>query len=499
MKTHIIHLHPEDDWASVKDQMRRAVGGRILLVWPGSKAMFSRKLDVLTLKRHSQAQGAELIFVTRDPDVRFFAREINLPVFRSLRQAQQAPWSGNPSPPKEMPSAHDPKRLRELQKAVKAGKTSGRKTMHWLRLTAFVCGVLAFVTVIAVLVPAAQIHLQPAIQSQTVLFDVQADDNIKSFNLSGALPIQELSILVETSQTHPSSGEIAIPQSRAGGSVIFTNITDQSGTVPMGTVVRTLGNDPIRFFVTEAGDFSAEAGSVVTLPVEAINPGVTGNLPANSLVSIDGPLGLSLSVTNSEATRGGNDQTSPAPSPQDFSALRNGMIQSLVAEAILESQKDLNELDILLPVQETDVEILDEKFTPEDVQPATELNLDMRATVRLQVIRWVDLSGLARAVLDASLPEGFEARAEDLSITHSTDPQLNDKAQYEWQIQAQRAIQHRIDPHVVFALIRGSSVQQTAEKLSENFPLETPPEIIMVPGWWPWIPQVPFRIFVIGK
>lgn len=485
--------------ASVQDQMRRAGGGRILLVWPGSKPMFSRKLDVLLLQRHSQAQGAELFLVTRDPDVRYFANEIDIPVFRSLRRAQKAPWQGQAPPLAEEKPVPDLERVRAFQNDLKGIRTAGQKTKTWQRYFALALGVLAFIAVLGVLLPSAHIQLQPSGETQSITLDVVANPQVSNFNLSGALPVQEITVIVEDTLSRPSGGEIGIPQSRATGEVVFTNITDRTVNVPIGTVVRTLGNEPIRFSVVETGELGAEAGASVAVAVEAVNPGLTGNLPANSLISIDGALGLELSVANPAATTGGNDQTSPAPSTQDYTALRSTLMEALIEQAIQETRTDLNEQDIILPVQEDNIEILEEVFDPLDVQPATELDLSLRSSITLQVVRWVDLSALAQAVLDASLPEGSEAAGDSLVIEQVSDPGMNDDRHFNWQIRAERATQASLDSNAVIAIVRGSSPQQVATNLQNSLTLDAPPTINMQPSWWPWLPLVPFRIMVISN
>ena len=486
-------------WPLCKTRCAVLGGGRILLVWPGNKPMFSRKLDVTLLQRHSQAQGTELFLVTRDPEVRYYANELEIPVFRSLRKAQKSPWQGSSVLQTEEPPLPDIKRIQQLRKKVSQIKTQEKGPKPWQRYAALVVGMLAFVAVLGLLLPSAEVRLQPVSETQSITLDVQANPQVSNFNLSGAVPVQEISVTVEDSQTRASSGQIGIPQNRAAGEVVFTNITDQAVTIPIGTIVRTLGNEPIRFSVTETGELAAEAGTNVALSIEAVNPGVTGNQPANSLISIDGPLGLSLSVTNPEATSGGNDQTSPAPSTEDYTTLRSDLLDALIDQAIQQTRTDFNEQDIILPVQSNDIEILEETFDPADVQPATELSLTIRAVINVHVVRWADLTSLAQAVLNAGLPEGFEAIGEPLTIEQISEPGLNDDGLYTWQLQIQQEIQTPIDSNAINTLVRGATPQQASQILANTLALESAPEVNMQPAWWPWIPLVPFRVTVASN
>src|SRR5512134_1278429 len=97
MKTHIIQLEQYDDIVSARDKMSWAKGDRILMVWPERGRVLYRRLDLALLQRQSQAQGAQLALVTQDPEVRYFAPRLGIPVFKSLRKAQRAAW-GLPRP-----------------------------------------------------------------------------------------------------------------------------------------------------------------------------------------------------------------------------------------------------------------------------------------------------------------------------------------------------------------------------------------------------------------
>ena len=92
MKTQIIHLESFDDVHSIKDQISWGQGDRIILVWPLRGQLLDNRLDLQLVKRHAQSRGMLLALVTSNNNIRQFASDLGIPVFRSLRQAKQLPW-----------------------------------------------------------------------------------------------------------------------------------------------------------------------------------------------------------------------------------------------------------------------------------------------------------------------------------------------------------------------------------------------------------------------
>ena len=92
MKTQIVQLEPHDDYISIKDRMGWGQTTRVLLVWPLRGEILRRRLDLTLIKRHSIALGSQLALVTRDRDVRHQADQLDIPVYRSVREAEQSRW-----------------------------------------------------------------------------------------------------------------------------------------------------------------------------------------------------------------------------------------------------------------------------------------------------------------------------------------------------------------------------------------------------------------------
>lgn len=92
----------------------------------------------------------------------------------------------------------------------------------------------------------------------------------------------------------------------ATGEVVFSR-SDTASTdylIPSGTIVQTNGEQPIRFETTKTKSLLS-GNSSVTVPIEAIESGLSGNVAADTIVTFESkPSGIET-VTNPEATDGG--------------------------------------------------------------------------------------------------------------------------------------------------------------------------------------------------
>jgi hypothetical protein len=505
MKTHIIQLEQYDDNVSARDKMRWAKGERILLVWPERGRVLYRRMDLVLLERQSAAQGAQLALVTRDPDVRYYAPRLGIPVFKSLRKAQRAVWRlprpfrgvkpamfhpGTDQP--DQPARSIPVRPERTTPTLKPAR----------RLGFFALGVLSLLAIAMTLVPSAVVTLAPQTGIQEVTLDVRADTGINEVDLSGAVPAQWVQVMVEGRDTRPASGTMLVPDSPAQGEALFTNLTDQAVVIPEGTVVLSPGKANQRFTVVQEGKLPARPGETISLPVRALAPGSQGNLPAGSLIAIEGLLGTQASVTNPQETHSGSDRQEPAPSAEDRRLLAERLHGSLEQTAIQELQRGLQPGGVLITSTLELVNNLEEKFQPGEGQPADQLVLNLRQEYQAQVVSAADINALALAVFNANLPPGFtpvdgSLRVENIGLTPSLeDGQSPDENQLQWKLHAYRQILAQAPTSQAIRLVLGFDPEAASQQLQSELALEEPPEIRLIPAWWPRLPILPFRIDV---
>jgi hypothetical protein len=495
MKTQLIQLDSSDDVISVRDKMGWSQTSRILLVWPEHGQILSRRLDLLLLQRHSTRLGAQLALVTQSPQIKEIAQELQLAVFENTRQAQSTRWRSRRRQARGL-RRNPPPDATELRLQHRPAKPGWQETLAGRSLL-FGVGMLALLALILVFIPSASITLQPATITQSITLPVTAGPTIGAVNLAGELPVNIQEIVVEGRDSLTTTGNLMIPGEPASGAAQFTNLTQETVRFPPGVIITTLDAIPIRFTTTRAGSAPAGSGRSVTIPIRAMVPGETGNLPANSLAAIEGELGLSLSVTNLYATHGGSEVSAPAPQERDRRALSARLTDTLRNSALAEMQESLVEGDILLTTTLELADTLEETYAPTAGLPGNQLELTLRLEFQVMTISAANLHALIGPVMDGSLPAGYKPVSGSLSITHSAFSTPDASGRVEWNISAQRTLQADIVAEAVIQFVLGQPASTISKRLAANLPLADDPDVELYPSWWSRLPYLPFRIKVI--
>lgn len=506
MKTQILQLEAHDDWISIRDKMNWGQTGRILLVWPPRGRILQRKLDLVIVQRRAAALGAQLALVTRDGEIRRDAHELGIPVYSTLRKAQHAHWR----PPRWVRRRQQDRRLEPAGEEEKTPLPLPERPPHEedftvrftrslpARLGVFSLGVLALLSIAAILVPSAQISLAPEQELQTVRLEVAADPAASSTNLAGIVPARLRQVVVEGRDSMPASGQVIVPDALATGRVRFTNLTDQPLQIPAGSVVRSSDPEsPQRFATLEEAVLPAGPGTSLLLDVLALEPGSQGNLERDQITAVEGSLGTKVSVTNPQPTRYGRDRTLRAPTQQERVALKNQLTGRLRQAALEELRQSLEPGDLLLAQTLELKQTLESAYDPAlEGDPADAVSLRLRLEFEARVIPAGDLHTLAAAALDANLPAGFEPTSEKIEIVHLGEPEAS-ASRFTWQIEATRPVQAGMDPARAVQLALGLDPQAAGQRLVQGLSLDRAPHIQLQPSWWPRLPFLPFRIEVL--
>jgi hypothetical protein len=503
MKTHILQLESHDDVISTRDKMGWNQAGRIVLVWPERGRILTRKLDLVLLQRRCYDIGSQMALVTNDVQVCDYARELHIPVFDSTLQAQNSRWRSSRR-----------RSLHRLRPGPRPDLERLRQEAHptspaWLskpitRLGFFALGVIAFLSIVAVLLPGAEISMVPRTQVQETSFSVSASTGFKTIRLSGEVPAYTTTIVVEGRQAISTTGITQVPEKAATGYARFTNFTEQEVNVPKGTIITTAPEkgSPIGFITTSEGVVPAGSGKTISLPVRAMNPGTNGNLPSATLTAIEGSIGLSLAVTNPVGTSGGTDRSVAAPRPLDYTKLAGQLTASLAKTALEEFRRNLDPQDII--ITSTLALVRGENtFEPpapintRDILPAAdEINLTAQQEIQVMVVSGTSLRELAKDILDANLAENLRAQPDTLEIQSISIPVVTKDGTTHWQLHASRTVQSMINESQAINLVLGRSPIEARRLLLTQLPLKEPPQIIMMPDWWPVMPVMSFRVGV---
>lgn len=496
MKTQIITLESHDDLISVRDRMSWAKTPRILLVWPKYEKITLRQVDLKVLQRHALSLGAQLGLVTRTRRVREDAEALRIPVFESTGQAQRVAWPK----PRRKKWAHRPPRkdLRAKREQVSAGEGAWRSHPA-ARVGAFAVGVFSVLALVALFIPRAQVRLHPQSQVQSIVLPVTASPSVTSVFITGSIPAREQRVIVNGTKTITVTGEGVIPQSKAKGLVIFRNLTQQAATVPAGTVVRTADAEAVRFVTTSDGELEAGIGKMTELPIEAVEGGLSGNVEVDTVVVVEGRLGLSLSVTNPEALKGGREIPSVQASDADRKHVKAELMKDLEEQARALLADEMEGGDILFEDTFEVTQVLLEEYDPPPGAASAKLTLTMEVEFSVLYAAASDLTELAALALNASLPSGFAAASEALTVKPVSQPTVDEDGSTRWTVRAERQIVQQFNAAQVTQMIQGIRSDRAQALLKQNLQLEDAPEVILSPAWWPWVPIVPFRISVVVR
>jgi hypothetical protein len=286
----------------------------------------------------------------------------------------------------------------------------------------------------------------------------------------------------------------------ASGTVVFTNLTSQAVTIPKGTVVRTIGTEPMQFVTSLSGKVSAGAGRFLEIPVQALSPGTSGNVAAHTIRAIDENLASQVTCTNPSPLKGGIDRPVRGPSNADRERVYQKLYEDLEASALQQissSNPDLiteNNFPILPSLQF--VQVLQERYSPAEGIPAENLELTLRLEFRALVISGQDLLSMVDPILAAGVPQGFIAVEGTMEVGLNAAPVMVGTETARCEIAATQTIQAVLQLDEVVHDVRGMPVDQAVAQLFDVLPLEREPLIKVFPGWWPYLPLTTLRITV---
>jgi hypothetical protein len=495
MKTQVIKLDLHDDVTSVRDKMSWTKTERILLVFPRRSHILERTLDLRLLQRHAVTLGAQLAIVSRSLQLRRAAEGLAIPVFMAPGSAQRRVWDEEkvPVPLRRRSGPPDLNRMRLDAFPPEALWRS----LDNVRFGIFSLAVLAILAVLSLFIPSATIQLTPATQQQNLAFTIHSSLHVTAVNLAGSLPARLTSVIVEHNKSIQATGSVAIPDSPARGFVRFRNLTTDLVGIPTGTIVRTQATPTIRFYTTVDAVVAAGIDETVDVPVQAVEAGSTGNLPADTLVAFEvSDLGTSLAVTNPTMNSGGSDRPAAIQTAVDRLLVHEDLQAELLEECRTDLQQTLSPGDISFPDTLTISQVISEIYFPAEGQSGETLSLTMRLQCQIQYASFMDMNSLAEISLDANLLDGYTPVSESLTLLPESIPFTDLDGITSWEVEAERLIRAILDPWTVIKLSMGHKPSTAILRLNESLPLTESPVIQVEPEWWPWLPVVPLRMSV---
>lgn len=491
MKTTLIKVDRSDDFLTLKDRIGWSDSERVLLILPAKRKKFPDEHELVLLDRAAKVNGAQLGIVTRKKHLQEAAKKKDINVFSSVAQAERLVWR------KSDPLIGSSHRMdidalvAERNRLPK--ETSSFPKLHISKPVLISILLAVMLVVVVVFLPSATVIIYPDVQLQEQVFEIHAATSISQPELTGWIPAVEKRFTLTGEMSAESTGNIKIGENRASGEVEVTNLTGQEIELPRGTQFTTALPGIQKYATTQDVSVPGD-GSIVSIPIEAVEADESGNVGEGEIVYLEGLAGSSLSVRNSEPITGGSSLSLSSPSEEDYNRLSVKIINELREKAL--AQSITAQPAELMPITEslTLDKVISESRDTAVGEAGDTLSMSLTAVYRILYYNPTELAGLMNDVMDVSIPEGFQAAEDSLHIEQLGNAQIIEKNEVAWKIRAVRSIIDRYSQMNLKKAINGRSIQRATELVNDLIPQYRSAEVVSMIGWWPYLPLLPDRI-----
>ena len=477
MTTQVIHLEVDDDITAVRARLEKAEAPRVLLVVPPRCQALNSLLDFKLLQRYAESLALEVALVTNSSERRVLARQLGFSVFVSAKWGQK----------------------RSKWRRPKATPRWGMRLSWGERIFGafvFLVALSALLAVALLIVPSAEITLVLANKAVDATVQVQADPELEMIDYeAGQIPARVVQAQIEGTAQIPVSGTKDAPDEPARGLVFFINNINQPVTVPKGAVIATSTGSTIRFTTVEEVTVLGTVGAVAEVEVVAVDPGPSGNVRANLINMIEGPLSLQVRVTNPGPMEGGSVKQVGMVTTADQERLKAVLLQQLQQAAYSQLGERLNEGEFLASESVAVDHIVTEEYDKSIEEQADVLTLEMEVMFRGTAVAEENAKSLVRAALEAVVPEGFALASQGLQYQRGEITDVED-GKVSFVMRGSGSVMAGVDEKTIKEAIRGKPLDLAGEYLSQNLRLEEAPVIEITPTWPGRIPWFGFRISI---
>lgn len=494
-----LHLTATDDRYTVREALRHAEVRHVLLrlPWEVEKGWMQR-LDYEVVLRELRRREIEAAWVIEDPARRPIAREVGFPVFGS-EAAAEAYWEQHEHwPALRPPKPAGPPRDRWWAETPRRPKLPlPRPQPPWLLMLESMVLVVVLLIVAATGLlagPSARIVLAPEGQRYDKVVPVSVSPDLDLPNLQrGIIPSARIGDEFEAYVEVSTSGQGFAYSGRATGRVLFTNLLGQEYRVAEGAVVRTsAGSYPVRFVTTQ--EVIIPAFGQIEAPIEALEEGPRGNVDAYQINLVEGVAGFAVRVTNPYPVSGAESAAVAVVSEAD-----RARAWDLAAEQVMDKAYEglragaYLEPGEYLPHQSLVVQAVPKQaYTHLVGEETPTLGLSLRLLVTAQKVKLRDVHALAYHHLAANLPAGYHLTDARFEYGEAAEEEVG-PGRFTFYVASYGYATSRIAPEEVIRLVKGRRVAEVADVLFEELPLARPPEVIVSPEWFSYMPFLDLR------
>lgn len=488
----IIQLASEDDLAAIRDKIELADLAHVVLIVPRDCAALQTASGLQLLRRAADDLATPIALVAHNGYVRAHAKEYGFPIFNSMAQAQKTKWQMRET----KKSGLLRRDARSEKKIAKPFVLSLGMLKEWrgailgLIVAVMLLGIAAFF-----FVPTAQVRLVPSAVALTTTTDVIIDSSIPQVVAeTRSIPARRLNREISGTLQLRTTTTKTIPDARSTGNVTFTNLRAEEITIPPGTVIKTSAGVPIRFSTLTTVTLPGGLNNHVDAPIQAVDPGTTGNVKELAINSVEGSLGLSVRVINTKPTVSGTLRPVKVVTADDKKKLQEQLLAQLTRQAPLVLQTSLIPGESV-PPDSILVDTIDLQFDRNVDEPADVLNLKMTANAFGLAVDGEDLKSVMQLILQQQMQAGYQFLPNGIKVETLAGGKFQG-IQLRQPVRAVGYTMPQIDTTKVATAVQSKSVEEAKSFLMTRLNLAQPPDIRVTPAGWFRMPWFAFRIAV---
>lgn len=497
MKTHLLQLNSFDDCFSIIDNMNWSKANRILIVWPDKGTVSLNEKDLLLLLRKAESLGSQLAIVCDEKKIIELSKFAGIQVFSSIPEANKKSWRRSKKIRRKISAENREQRLTRFKNLSQINKRKLPESNRYIRILFFLIGCLSVLALITFFFPSAIVEVKTISKSVEIELDLWTNPDIKSSNVSGAIPFEIVYKVKTDTYQGNSTGTIRIPSNFAMGNLKFRNLTDRGITIPKGTIVRTSSEPSVRFKTLNSLTLSGVINSEAQVQAISLEGGIIGNVPPLAINAIEGLIGGNIVVENPDEFRGGSETKTLSPSGLDFEKAKSVLIEKMKKELIDEIKMEHPE-GYLFPEDSLKLsKIIYEKKIPALNVPGESFQYQLSCEFSIWMIKQENLNIILNNVMNANLPIGYTRIPDSTSTEITSQPGFDNKGDMRWKINAAELIKPIVEADQIKNQIAGKRINSAISILDQREYLDKHSVITISPNFLNRLPFIPFRIKVI--
>lgn len=517
--TELLQIEPDAQWEAVRRQVAQLRAKRVVLLLPDAWQELTSTARMRLLQRQAQIQHCELSIITHDTATLTAARQVGIPVFTHSEAALKGRWHMQPlfpsvnlrKPERSLPEPPPWRRTDVVQRIARPQlhQARQRRIAHearyrrlspsWLRFIGIGFAGLSLVVPLLLFVryvlPAATITLTPGRQPITATVQLTANPNLDAPDLErNQLPARLIESGIEVTGTLATTGSLQKASDKAQGTVVFINLGSVPVKIPLGTVVSTGTGTSVSFRTIAPGDLGGGVGTRVSVPIEALEAGIQGNVRANTISNVEGAMRFKVRASNPDATYGGDAKLVPIVTQTDRDTLLTRLQADADGRAYNLLSKDLQAGE-WLPVESVQNFVMGQAFSAFNDEQADELGLTLRTQAQGVAINEEVTRQALLAALHKASPAGSKLVANSLALQRAPGATLTGGT-VQFTITVSADYVPAVDIAAVRKAIAGLTPEAAIQQIQQRWPSARPPEIYQDPNWFGTLPFFGRRIQV---